>query len=68
MKQQIRYLNKSHDFGIELPKVVEQALVLDSKNYIALRADAISKEMENDRVAFEVLPDGKSVPMCHQIM
>ena len=47
---------------------MEQALVLDAKNGNTLWADAISKEMENVRVAFEVLPDGKSVPVGHQFV
>ena len=67
-KQQTRYLKKSHKFGIELPKTVEQALALDAKNGNTLWADAISKEMENVRVAFKVLPDGKSVPIGHQFV
>ena len=29
---QTRYLTKSHKFGIELPKTVEEALTLDAKN------------------------------------
>ena len=47
---------------------MEQALALDAKNGNTLWADAISKEMENVRVAFEVLPDGKSVPIGHQFV
>ena len=31
-KQQTRYLKRSHTFGIELPKTVEQAYALDAKN------------------------------------
>ena len=51
-----------HKFGIELPKIVEQALALDAKNGNNLWTDMKSKEMENVRVAFEILPYGKSVP------
>ena len=65
---QTRYLKRSHKFGIELPKTVEEALTLDTKNGSTLWADAISKEMENVRVAFKVLPDGKSVPISHQFV
>ena len=61
-------VKKSHKFGIELPKTVEQALALDAKNGNTLWADAISKEMENVRVAFEALPDGKPVPIGHQFV
>ena len=31
-KWQVRYLKRSHKFGIELPKTVNQALALDAKN------------------------------------
>ena len=65
-KWQTRYLRKSHKFGIELLKTVEQAYALDAKNDSTLWADAISKEVEKVKVAFEFLSDGKSVPMCHQ--
>ena len=47
---------------------VEEALTLDAKNGNTLWADVVSKEMENVRVAFEVLSDGKSVPIGHQIV
>ena len=42
--------------------------VLDAKNGNTLWADAISKETENVRAAFEVLPDGKSEPVDHQFV
>ena len=67
-RQQTRYLRRSHKFGIELPKTVEQALALDAKNDNTLWADAISKEMENVRVAFEVLSDRKPVNVGHQFV
>ena len=59
--------------GIELPKTVEEALALDANNGNTSWADAISKEMENVRLAFKVLPHGKSVPIenkleqCHMV-
>ena len=57
-KHQTRYLKKSHKFDIELPKNVEQALALDAKiSNNTLWADAISKKMENVRVAFANLCD-----------
>ena len=67
-KQQTRYLKKSHKFGIELPKTVEEVLALDAKNGNTLCVDVISKEMENARVTFEVLPDRKPVPVGHQFV
>ena len=66
-RQQVRYLRRSHKFGIELAKTVDQALALNAKNGNSICADAISKEMENVRVAFEVLPDGKPVPIGHSL-
>ena len=45
-KWQTRYLQKSHTFGIELPKTVIQAQALDAKNGNTLWADALSKERE----------------------
>ena len=67
-KWQATYLKRSHKFGIELPKTVEQTLALDAKNRYPLWADAIFKETENVRVAFEVLPDGNSVSTGHQFV
>ena len=67
-KQQNRYLKKSHKFGIELPQAAEQIFAQDANNCNTLWADAISKEMENVRVVFEVLPDGKSVPIDQQFV
>ena len=67
-KQQNRYLKRRHKVGIELPKTVEEALALYTQNGNTLWADAISKEMKNVRVAFEVLLDGKSVPIGHQFV
>ena len=64
-KWQTKYLKKSHKFGIELPKTMEQACALDAKNDNTIWVDAISKEMESVRVALKVLPDGKSVPTGH---
>ena len=46
-KRQTRYLTRSHKFGIELPKTVEEALTLDAKNGNILWADAISKKLKN---------------------
>ena len=47
---------------------VKQALALDAKNGDTLWVNAISKEMENVRVAFEVLLHGKSASIGHQFV
>ena len=64
-KWQNSYLKRRYKFGIELPKTVEQDLSLDTKNGNTLLADAIPKEMEIVKVAFEVLPDVRSVAIGH---
>ena len=46
---------------------MEQTYALYAKNGNSLWADTTYKEMENVRVSFEILPDGKSVPIGHQI-
>ena len=47
---------------------MEQAYVMDTKNASTSWADALSKEMENVRMAFEVLPGGKFVPTGDQFV
>ena len=47
---------------------MKEALTLYTKNGNTLWVDAISKEMENVRVAFIVLQDGKSVLIGHQFV
>ena len=47
---------------------VEKAYALDAKNDNTMWANAISKEMDKVRVAFDVLPIGKSVPIGHQFV
>ena len=49
----------SHKYGIEIPRTVEEAYAIDEKNGNSIWRDAINKEMENLKVAFGILPDGK---------
>jgi hypothetical protein len=60
------YLKRTHKFGIQSPKTVKEALALDRKNGNTLWADAIAKEMRAVRIAFNILPDGGSVPVGYQ--
>jgi hypothetical protein len=51
-----RYLRKTHKFGIEVPKSVEEAsYTLDRKNGNTLWANAIAKEMKNVHIVFKTL-------------
>lgn len=67
-----RYWSKTHKFGIELPKTVEQALKIDRDTGTTFWQDAIEKEMKNVLPAFE-FNDGDQVPIgykhikCHMV-
>jgi hypothetical protein len=65
-KRTTRYLKRTHKFGIEVPKTVKEALDLDRKNGNTLWADAIAKAMKEVCIAFNILPDGHSVPIGYQ--
>ncbi len=65
-KRTTRYLKRTHKFGIEGPKTVKEALALDRKNGNTLWADAVAKEMKEVRIAFNILPDGRSAPIGYQ--
>jgi hypothetical protein len=65
-KQTTRYLKRTHKFGIEVPKTVNDALDLDCKNDNTLWVDAIAKEIKEVCIAFNILPDGHSAPIGYQ--
>jgi hypothetical protein len=48
-----KYWQRTHKFGIRIPKTVEQALAFDKENGNTLWWDAICKEMKNVRPGFE---------------
>lgn len=58
-----RYIKRTHKFGLELPKTVEDALAIDAASGTTYWYDMIQKEMRNNAVAFEFLQDGKSIPI-----
>lgn len=58
-----KHVRKGYKFGIRIPSSVEEALDIDRENKNTYWYDAIMKEMENVRVAFETVPsDGKPPP------
>jgi len=57
-----RYLNRSHKYGIQLPKTVDEALSIDRDTGTTLWYDAIQKEMTNNAVAFQFLEPQDNVP------
>ncbi len=59
-------MNRTHKFGIELPKTIKETLELDKKNGNTFWADAIAKEMKEVHVAFKILLDGQSATIGYQ--
>ena len=53
VKNQIR--KTTHKYGIKIPRDVEHAHEIDSRNGNTMWRDALKKEMYNVRVAFEIL-------------
>ena len=54
---------KTHKYGIEVPRTVEEAYRLDQKNMNSYWRDAIKKEMKNVIVAFNMLESGENPPI-----
>ncbi len=65
-KRRHRYLKWTHKFSIEVPWTVREAIDLDRKNGNTLWQDAIAKEMQEVRIAFQILPDGQNPPVGYQ--
>ena len=63
-----RMVKKTHKFGIEIPRTVEEALQLDGVNNNTYWRDAIRKEMKNVRTAFRILDDDEHVPIGYKRM
>ena len=57
-----RVKKKTHKYGLEVPRTVEGAYLLDQKNKNTYWRDAIKKEMRNVVVAFNILDSGENVP------
>ena len=68
-----RYSQRSHKFGIYVPRTVDEALEIDKRTNTTYWKDAIHKEMSNNRMAFQFLEDNEQVPIgykwirCHMI-
>ena len=54
-----RYLKRTHRFGIDIPKTVKRALEINAEVGSNHCRDAIVKEMNAVRVAFDILEEGK---------
>ena len=68
------YLKRIYKFGLELPKTVNKAYAINEENGYAIWQDAIQKEMENVKIAFQTIPEGKKPPNgfkcvnCHIVL
>ena len=67
-RQSARYHKRTHKFGIELPKTVEEAYAINKATGTSFWCDVIELEMKNVWVAFDVLADSVVPPSDHQYM
>jgi hypothetical protein len=64
----LRVQHTSSKYGIELPTLVRNAIKIDQKNGNTLWQDALSKEMGNVCIAFEIFGPGvKAPPGWHKV-
>jgi hypothetical protein len=61
-----RYHNRTHTFGVEVPKSWDDCVRLDKENDNTLWQDAVRKEMKNVRIAFQILNDADAIPPTYQ--
>ncbi|MFN9980146.1 MAG: hypothetical protein ACK53Y_09545, partial [bacterium] len=61
-----RYLKRTHKFGIQVPKSVDEALQIDRESGTTLWHEAIQKEMKNNAIAFEFLEPQATVPLGYK--
>jgi hypothetical protein len=60
------YHKRTHKFGIEVPKSLDECVRLDKENDNTLWQDAVRKEMNNVRIAFNILNDDDAIPPTYQ--
>ena len=57
-KIKAKYWRTTHNFGIRVPKPIDEALSIDKENRNSLCYTDIQKEMKNVRVVFEAWEEG----------
>jgi hypothetical protein len=57
---------RTHKFGIEVPKSWDECAGLDKENDNTLLQDAVMKEMKNVRIAFQILNEDNAIPPTYQ--
>lgn len=63
MKLRCKQKKATHKYGIKVPSSIKEGCALDEKNGDNCWRDALSKEMQNVGIAFEVLDHGQSEPV-----
>ena len=58
-----QYLKKTNKFEHELPKMVNEGFTISEKIVITLWQGAIQKEMENVKIAWQIIPKARSHQM-----
>lgn len=58
-----RYVKKTHKYGIQVPKTVEEAYSIDEETNTDYWKKAIQKEMTNNAIAFKFLEEGEQIPV-----
>ena len=64
---QQRVRKNTHKYGIKVPKTIEEAYTLDKANGNNLWRNAITKEMQNVSVAFEILEKEEELPPSYKL-
>lgn len=67
-KVKSRYWKRTHKYGIQVPKTVEEALRIDKETNTTLWETAIKKEMKNVMTAFKILEEDENVPVGSQLI
>eukprot|EP00804_Cyclotella_cryptica_P020242 CCRYP_010924-RA/>CCRYP_010924-RA protein AED:0.27 eAED:0.27 QI:0/0/0/1/1/1/2/0/495 len=66
-RRSARYHKRTHKYGIEIPKSVEEAYTIDKATGTTFWSNAIKKEMTNVRVAFDILADALLVAVLNDV-
>jgi hypothetical protein len=61
-----RYQKRTHKFGIEVPKIWDDCMVLDTENGNIMCQGTVRKEMNNVCVVFEVMNGDKAIRPTYQ--
>ena len=67
-KVQHRLVKKKFKYGFEVPNSVQEAYEIDKRNNNTRWRDAISKEMRNVRIAFNLLQDDDNIPPAYEFV